>query len=209
MAVFGCSWAQGVGVDPTNSFGAKLANLLNSTEYVNYGLQGSGNSRSVLQLLTHISTPNVKNSTAVFLITTDARDCSIAYDDTIIDLGANFSSEQEQREYLAQISPGQISFNLHRNILSMQTICRTHSIDDYYIVGWSDLDLDLPGIDSNKIYPKTCAQLFGYSGQDDFLNTPPNQYLRMCYHPSEQGHDVIAQTLYAWISKNQQSLKNQ
>ena len=91
----------------------------------------------------------------------------------------------------------------------MQTICRTHSIDDYYIVGWSDLDLNLPGIDFSKIYPKTCAQLFGYSGQYDYLNTPSNQYVGDSFHPSEQGHDVIAQTLYTWISKNQQNLKNQ
>jgi hypothetical protein len=208
LAVFGCSWAQGVGVIPADSFGAKLANLLNSTEYINYGIQGSSNSRSVLQLLKHISTPNVENSTAVFLVTTDARDCYIPNNGAIIDLGANFSSEQEQLKYLAQMSPRQLSFNLHRNILSMQTICRAYSIDDYYIVGWSDLDLDLPGIDSNKIYPKSCAQLFGYSGQYDYLNTPPNQYVDDKFHPSAQGHDAIAQTLYTWISKNQQSLKN-
>ena len=66
-------------------------------------------------------------------------------------------------------------------------------------MGWNDLNLMLPGVDANKIYPKSCVQLFGYSDQDDFLNSPPNQYCLKDQHPNEQGHELIAETLYDWI----------
>jgi hypothetical protein len=83
----------------------------------------------------------------------------------------------------------------------MQSICRQQNIRDYYIAGWSDIDFKLPGIDTTKIYHKSCVQLFGYKNQDDFLNNPPNQYVEKGRHPNELGHELIAQTLYNWITE--------
>lgn len=88
-----------------------------------------------------------------------------------------------------------------KNVLTMQQICKHHQIKDYYIIGWSDIDLNFPGIDNSKIYPKTCAQLFGYTGQFNFLESPRNQYaVDDSKHPSELGHKLIAKKLYDWIS---------
>jgi len=68
-------------------------------------------------------------------------------------------------------------------------------------VGWDNVDLNLPGIDTDKIYHKSCAQLFGYKDLKDYADRPPNQHVRECGHPNELGHELIAQTLYNWITE--------
>ena len=222
LVVFGCSWTVGVGVSATDTFGARLADKLSATNFTNLGIQGSSNSRSVLQLLDYVKRTDisVENSIAVFLITTPARECVLLddfrhpIDETksifgvedlagfkVVDLGANQTDEVSKNyiKYFTSIST--LNFNLHKNVLSMQTICRQYKIQDYYIVGWSDVDLNLPGIDTDKIYHKSCLQLFGYETPIDFSKRSPNQHLRVCGHPNELGHELIAQTLYNWITK--------
>jgi hypothetical protein len=211
LAVFGCSWAVGEEVAPENTFGAKLAKKLNSTEYVNLGISSSSNSRSVLQLLRYIKLIKdtdipVEKSIAIFLITAPSRECAIIHhDQSLLEQEHIIDIKSGQKDAITQSwithfssEPNQ-NFNLHKNILSMQAICRQYSIRDYYIVGWSDVDLKLPGIDATKIYHKSCVQLFGYKDQDDFLKNPPNHYVEKGRHPNELGHELIAQTLYNWI----------
>ena len=208
LAVFGCSWTAGTGVSATDTFGARLADKLSITNFTNLGIEGSSNSRSVLQLLDYIKRTDIsaENSIAVFLITSPARECVITYHgehhpDKIIDItsGQTDNLTQSWITYFSSLS--NINFNLHKNILSMQGICRQYKIQDYYILGWDSVDLNLPGIDTDKIYHKSCTQLFGFENLRDFANCPPNQHMRMCGHPNESGHKLIAQTLYNWITK--------
>ena len=69
-----------------------------------------------------------------------------------------------------------------------------------------DVKLDCAGIDKQKIYPKTCAQILGYSNQDEFLKDSMSQYTnphtQACGHPTQQGHQLIADSLYQWIKDN-------
>ena len=82
LAVFGCSWTVGNGVLPTDTFGARLSNKLSTTNFTNLGIEGSSNSRSVLQLLDYVKRTDIslENSIAVFLVTTSARECVIIHD---------------------------------------------------------------------------------------------------------------------------------
>ena len=208
LAVFGCSWTTGVGVLEIDSFGARLSNKLSTTNFTNLGINGSSNSRSVLQLLDYVKRTDIpiENSIAVFLITTPARECVIhqpdqLYPGRVVDLISGQTDDRTQSWIMHFSSASNINFNLHKNVLSMQAICRQYKIQDYYIVGWSDVDLDLPGVNTDKIYHKSCVQLFGYNDQTHYMKTPPNQYLRICGHPSELGHELIAQTLHDWITK--------
>ena len=217
LAVFGCSWAVGFGVAETDSWGARLSAKLSITNFTNLGINGSSNSRSVLQLLDYVKRTDIdiENSIAVFLITTPARECILLdklrqpvdttksifdVDDldgfTVVDLRSGQTDELSQNYVKHFTSISTLNFNLHKNVLSMQAICRQYKIQDYYIVGWSDLDLNLPGIDTDKIYHKSCSQLFGFKNLTDFSN----QYLRICGHPNELGHELIAQTLHTWIT---------
>ena len=222
LAVFGCSWTVGVGVLPADTFGSRLAEKLSSTNFTNLGIQGSSNSRSVLQLLDYVKRTDipVENSIAVFLITTPSRECILLdnlrqpIDETksifgvedlasvkVVDLGVNQTDEISKNyiKHFASIST--LNFNLHKNVLSMQAICRQYKIQDYYIVGWDNVDLNLPGIDTDKIYHKSCLQLFRYELPIYLMKKAPNQYLRTCGHPNELGHELIAQTLHSWIIK--------
>ena len=208
LAVFGCSWTVGTGVSATDTFGARLADKLSITNFNNLGIEGSSNSRSVLQLLDYIKRTDisVENSIAVFLITSPARECVIPHPDEnrptpIIDIISGSTDDVTQSWVIHFSSIPNINFNLHKNILSMQAICRQHNIRDYYIVGWDNADLKLPGVDTTKIYHKSCTQLFGYENLRDFAHRPPNQHVRVCGHPNESGHELIAQTLYNWITK--------
>jgi hypothetical protein len=212
LAVFGCSWTAGTGVAPTDTFGARLSDKLSTTNFTNLGVEGSSNSRSVLQLLEYVNRTDipVENSIAVFLITAPSRECVIDHHDmnysadNIINITSGQTDALTQSWITHFASIPTINFNLHKNILSMQAICRQYKIRDYYIVGWIDMDLNLPGIDITKVYHESCVQLFGYNDQWHYLKTPHdqyNQYLRTCGHPSELGHELIAQTLHDWIIK--------
>lgn len=209
LAVFGCSWTAGAGVLPADTFSARLAGKLGTTNFANLGIHGSSNSRSVLQLINHVKRTDisVENSIAVFLITTPARECVIMHDTSpfaphynrVVDLRSD-QVEGVSQSWVKHFSdPANLDFILHKNILSMQAICRQYKIQDYYIAAWDDMDLNLPGIDTNKIYHKSCLQLFGYEDITDTSKLLPNQYLRPCIHPTELGHELIAQTLYNWM----------
>jgi hypothetical protein len=204
LAVFGCSWTSGAGERfHSNTFGQQLEEKLKPTNFINLGIEGSSNSRSVLQLIDYVHRTDleVKNSTSVFLITTPSREC--VFDQKtkkILDLRSD-STDDLTKSWLKYFSePITENFNLHKNILSMQAICRQYYIKDYYMSAWSDIDFNLPGIDTNKIYPQSCVQIFGYKNMSDYIDSVPNQYLRDCKHPNDLGNQVIAQTLYNWIS---------
>jgi hypothetical protein len=205
LAVFGCSWTSGPGTFKYhNTFGQQLAEKLGATEFVNLGLEGSSNSRSVLQLIDYVKRTDleIKNSTAVFLITTPSRDCVFERDTkNILDLKADNNNDHIVSWLKYFCSAETENFLLHRNILSMQAICRQYHIKDYYMAAWSDIDFNLPGVDTNKIYSQSCVQLFGYKNMQDYLDNDPNQYIRPnCGHPNDLGNQIIAQTLYNWIS---------
>ena len=208
LAVFGCSWTVGTGVSPADTFGARLADKLSTTNFTNLGVEGSSNSRSVLQLLDHVKRTDisVENSIAVFLITTAARECVIMHDtdpfapchNRVVDLRSGQVEDVSQSWVKHCTDQANLDFNLHKNILSMQGVCRQYKIQDYYITAWEDMDLNLPGVNTDKIYHKSCVQLFGHT---DYVDDLDNPYLQLCGHPNELGHELIAQTLHDWIIK--------
>jgi hypothetical protein len=209
LVVFGDSWVTGTGLGQSpnecspHAFGSQLSVLLDSSQFVNCGIEGSSNSRTVLQLLNYTkSYQNLDNHTAIFFITTPARSCVISRDDnTVIDLHSAVDTTLGKIYTAYFQSLLYLNFECAKNIMSMQQICRHYKINDYYIVGWDDVDLDFPGIDRSKFHPKTCAQLLGYKDKKDFNESPQNEYvIDSVKHPSVAGHRLIAQALYDFIN---------
>ena len=206
LAVFGCSWANGHGVNYDQTFGYCLSKKLSSSCYTNMSIDGSSNSRTVLQLMEYIKRKDIvlPGSIAIFSITTMARDCALVFNRStktfdIKDLISGNSSLESQC-YISHFSSVEnLKFNLQKNILSLQSICRANDIYDYYIDAWSCEDFDMPGIDQAKIFNKSCIELFGFKNTQHYLDTYPNQCIRDCGHPSVYGHQVIADALYSWI----------
>ena len=81
----------------------------------------------------------------------------------------------------------------------MQQVCKHYGIIDYYIVGWSDITIDFPGINLLKFFPKTAAQIIGYKNNHDFVNAARNQYTTLCNHPNKLGPELIAKELQQWL----------
>jgi len=205
LVVFGCSWPYGVGVEPDQNFGSVLSKMLNSSKFSNYSIPGSSNNRSVLQLLEYAKkNTNVIDHIAIFSITTAWRSALIRENGRVLDIiqhtrDSNPVVETWMNEFS---STRNVQFELHKNIITMQQICKHYQIKDFYIRAWEYQNLNLPGIDQSKIFPTTGAQLFGFTDNQDYLNnmfSENNQYLRMCGHPNSNGHKKIAETLYQWI----------
>jgi hypothetical protein len=208
LVVFGCSWAYGTGVTPKHCFGSVLSEIIGSTQYTNCGIPGSSNSRSVLELLEYIEKNNseVNGHIAIFSITTAWRTSLIYNNGTILDI-----IDKEVADPLIKIwidkfrSEKNLQYELHKNILSMQQICRHHGIKDYYIKAWENPNLNLSGINQSRIFPKTCVDLFGYKDTEQYIKNwdkGNNPYVLSCGHPSIEGHKKIAQTLYNWIKED-------
>ena len=122
-------------------------------------------------------------------------------DESWLEKNENFIIDYLNKIYYTYFNTvSQENFNLHRNILSLQKICQQKMIKDFYIVGWSDLDLNCSGIDQTKIYPQTCIQILGFQNYNNYyFEDIRDQYLLPCRHPNQKGHQLIAEHLYHWI----------
>lgn len=213
LVTFGCSWTQCYKneKDPSSSttreetIGRFLSHKLGSSHFINMGIEGSSNSRSVLQLLDYVNRKDisVKNSIAVFLLTAKERDCVILdpflkSDVPILDIRLHdHPAAVAYYKYFG--SPSNLEFQLHKNLLAMQSICKASGIRDYYIGTWHDETFDFSGVDMTKIYPKSCIQILGYQNHLDYGTNYPGPFVLDCGHPNQFGNKLIANALYEWI----------
>ncbi len=210
IAVFGDSWTAGFGLAPDElPYGQLLSQSLKIKNYYNGGLPASSVGRLLLQLFDYTALhETVKNHIVVFFITSPGRSLVIDDKNKIIDINRTPKLLKNNQATLADMyydyfnSVSMEQFELTRNILALQQFCSQTQMQDYYIVGWNDLQFDCVGINKQKIYPKSCVQLFGYPDQRDYINELPNQYVLPCRHPNQQGHELIANALYNWIKDN-------
>jgi len=205
LVVFGCSWAEGVGVNPDQTFGYLLSGMLNSTKFKNYGIQGTSNHRSIMQLMNYAENNKfqISNHVAIFSITTAFRSAVIGRSGIVVDLISNLNNTAILKSWLEHFSSTpQMNHELYKNIIVMQQLCKHYQVNDFYIKAWEEQNLDLPGIDQSKIYPKTCVELFGYANTAEFLvdsdGPRKNPYIGG-RHPNKLGHELIANNLYDWM----------
>jgi hypothetical protein len=205
LVTFGCSWTQSYTLHYEETIGQMLSHSLGSYNFINMGLAGASNSRSVLQLLDYINRKDisVKNSIAVFLLTAKERDCVILDPclpgkERILDIRLNdHPAAMAYYKYFGSLT--NFDFQLHKNLLSMQSICKACGIRDYYIGTWHDDTFDFVGVDMTKIYPKSCIQILGYQNRLKYSSNYPGPLVLPCGHPNQIGNKKIADTLYEWI----------
>lgn len=207
LVTFGDSWPCGAELSPFEKpYGAVLAALL-ELDFENHAQDATSNEHMILQLKRYIDSPGfTKNTVAVFFITSPARACLIDFDGTEIEIYPRADPAENPRArawYKFFHTPQQDEFRTNLVILALQKMCDHYGIKDYYIIGWSDILLHYPGIDRSKVYIKTCAELFGASGEHEFSLASSNQYVQpnQC-HPNQSGHNLIAETLAEWIKNN-------
>jgi hypothetical protein len=152
----------------------------------------------------------VKDHVAIFFITSPSRYLHLDYKGNIRELKVpppGFKSESDPVKdnwYRYFQSDAFDYFNLYKTLLSLQRICEQYQIRDYYLSGWTNIhprNIDRPGVDIKKIFPTTCTKMFGLKNQMEFGDQTQNQYIYPnAGHPNEQGHLLIANHLYQWIT---------
>jgi hypothetical protein len=209
LVTFGDSWPAGEELkDRTQAFGHVLAKMLNAVAYENHAIGGTSNDRTILQLQEYIQNhATVENHVAVFFITSASRRSLLDSHNNIkeIRVPQDWKTESDpvvSNWYRYFHSDPSDRFNLYKVLLSLQRICEQYKIQDYYVSGWTDVDFSMPGVDTDKIFPTTCVEIFGIKNSREFLDMDQNQYVYPnTSHPNTQGHVVIARHLYHWLAK--------
>jgi hypothetical protein len=207
LVTFGDSWPRGCELAPGDSpYGEILAGRFN-VPFQNFSKNATSNDHMILQLQRYIdSSDDVANTLAVFFITSPARCTLIDYDGSEISIYPWSDRSRGEHAYAwfkYFHTPLQDRLRTLISVLSLQRICQIMCLKDYYIVGWNEIDFNFPGINLKKIYPRTCAEMFGAPGAHEFTMAKDNVFVRPnnC-HPNQKGHELIANTLYEWISND-------
>jgi hypothetical protein len=92
-------------------------------------------------------------------------------------------------------SPELSDITTNTTIMSLQSMCRHHGIQDYYIAGWQKFNF-WNEVNTNRIYCK------GQTSCKDLIDKESNTLPAYAFgkHPNQLGHQIIADTLYRWIA---------
>lgn len=221
LIVCGDSWSAGAELrDHEQNFGQLLACRLNATLY-NQSIDASSIPHLIIQLRTAIQQCDLAQPTkALFFLTSPDRD--LIWSD-ILPRGTGFSkthppphSKMEEillnpndplheHWYRKYYSHELANFRCNSSILALQTICRYHNIQDYYIWGWSRFKL-WPEVDQTKFYNNGATRVFDFFTNDPDTSPGP-EFNALCEyiwpnggHPNQLGHQLIADQLCAWIA---------
>jgi hypothetical protein len=208
LVTFGDSWPAGTELkDKSRAFGYLLAKMLNTSAYKNCAIPATSNDRMIFQLQKYIQQCTiVADHVAIFFITSPSRHLQLDHANNIIELKVPPDWKTESDPFVANWyryfqSDASDKFNLYKLLLSLQRICEQHHIQDYYVSGWTDINFEMPGVDTKKLFPRSCIEMFGSTNVMEFHDLDQNQYIYPnVSHPNEQGHAVIANHLYQWIT---------
>ena len=220
LIICGDSWSNGAELKlGEKNFGQILAQRLNAT-LCNQSVDASSIPHLILQLRTALARiDKSQSSVAVFFITSPDRD--VIWSDTL-PKGSGFMEthplphrrlEQiflnscdplHEHWYKTYYSAELANFRANTSLITLQTMCKLHGIQDFYIRGWDRFDL-WSEVDVSKFYNQ------GRSTAFDFFTNRPGQIPNMVFnrtckyiwpngsHPNQLGHDLIADKLFQWI----------
>jgi hypothetical protein len=209
LVTFGDSWPQGgelkedLGQYP---YGRQLADQY-GYNFKNYGSPGASIEDMVLQLVES----KLENATAIFFLTNPARSMHWP-------LGMSWLHNSKERSHWpsdAQDFVKTLKLHFHDDnkdnvranmaVITLQQMCKTLNIDDYYFAGWIRQTDWLPGVNTDKIYKggnETAADWIGATDHngEHLLGVQDNEYIRPNFaHPNHKGHALIAKKLAEWI----------
>jgi len=209
LVTFGDSWPQGgelkedFGQYP---YGRQLAEQY-GYKFINYGSAGSSIEDMVLQLIQS----KLENVTAIFFLTNPARSMHWP-----LSMSWNDSSDERKhwpgdaKDFVKELklhfhNDDRDTIRANMSVITLQQMCKSLNIDDYYFAGWIRQTEWLPGVDINKIYKggaETAADWLGATDHngEHLLGVQDNEYIRPNFaHPNHKGHALIAKKLAEWI----------
>jgi hypothetical protein len=215
LLIFGDSWPHGDELQIHDvAYGELLAQQLGIATVKNYSDPGTGIGHMILQLQTAIQATahNTGKKIAVFFLSGQERHLCYC-DDKILNLnirGPRINPENDP--HMAEIlnntyykyfySDQMRDFYMNTNVLALQSMCRHHNIEDYYIAGWQQFNF-WPEVDLERIYDQgrtSCRELLNM----EFDNRDGVVFNNMYFspnlsHPNQLGHQKIADCLFDWI----------
>ena len=203
---FGDSWPNGAELLPgEQSYGDLIAQNL-GLSHKNYSQPGTSIEKLVLQLKEAIQTEEVKNSLAIFTLTSPTRSMWVDTNCNYREIHVRGEDPVSRAYYRYMWSDELDYYRINTIVLALQRMCQQYLISDYYVRGITNVSLDYPGIDTSKIYKTSLTELLGCqipinSINMDFCVDRQNQYIHpnVC-HPNQRGHSRIATDLYEWIN---------
>jgi len=223
LASFGDSWPQGSELLPgEKTFGELLSDQLGCEEFLNWAIPGSSINHLTVQLRSHLQMLSSRklDSTewiAVFFLTDQTRSLTVHDNHWMFQIASGGTGDIDADKALVSSvnsaywryihSPELSDITTNTTIMSLQSMCRYHGIQDYYIAGWQTFNF-WDEIDHSRIYhggKVSCGELIGVQLEmpNAYVNQKnPNQ--ASGGHPNQKGHQIIADALYAWICNHAQ-----
>ena len=217
LVTLGDSWPQGGELKQDLDqvpYGELLQRSMGFDKLYNYGSGGASNEDMLYQLQEFIATVRDPSTevTVIGFLTNPARS------EHWPRFGSWNNHDREWQHWPADAKEWARELFMHFNraehevmrssatITALQTWCQHHGFRDYYFAGWVRYPTWLPGVDVDKIWAKgleTAADWFDATDHngEHLLNVGKNQYIYPNFaHPNQQGHQLIADKLSAWIT---------
>lgn len=191
LLIFGDSWPWGAELDPTEKpYGTLIAEYLKYS-VSNYSKPATSIDHLPLQLFdAQQQELSLEGCKALFTLTSPSR--RMYYQDgEYKEIQIRKSDTVSKSYYANQWSNEMDHYQTNLVVLSLQTMCKSLGIKDYYVSGFSHLTLDYPGINKNKFYNE---------GQTSLAELVGMGTLETVKHPNQTQHQLIAEKLQAWIA---------
>lgn len=204
LAVFGDSWPVGVELKPEEqAFGQLLHQKLQTKNFYNMAEEGSTIDSLILQL-NKFASKKLKDCICIFFITNPARYLYFANNEPKILRPTGDKSDLTKFYYGSVQSDDLDNHKANISILALQKMCHALGYQDYYMEGWTNIPWTYTGIDKQKFLPKNAIELFGGDTNTSTLELvkyQTNKYIAPNkYHPNQQGHMLISEYLYNFIT---------
>lgn len=210
LITFGDSWPEGAELNSDErAFGYILADFLNVDVYENYAVGSSSLNSTIYYLNRYIKTHEKIDdylTLAVFHFPSTSRMMFLNSNGEpmsykvppVID---HYSIDPAHIWYKYFHNAAQDTYCAQTSLVTLQAMCKSVGIQDFYMSTYPLVDLSFPGIDIQRVYPKSTLEIFGLQQNElEISNHWNNKYIypNMC-HPNQQGHKLIADTLYNWM----------
>ena len=199
---FGDSWPAGEELLPNDqTFGQIIATKL-GYDFINYSQSCTGVPHILLQLKKCLEENPVCKTTMLFSLSSASR--SIYFNNSWKEIQVN-EPDIVSKTYYKYLHSNQLdSLMFSTYILALQKMCSYYNINDYYVSCWSPVELFLPGINQEKIYPKTLVNILGCGAKsNDYeikVDRKHETIIPNLCHPNALGHRLIADELFSWIN---------
>jgi hypothetical protein len=223
LVVCGDSWTNGAELQRYEKcYGQLLSEQWGCQNYLNTSVDASSIPHLILQLQRFLKIKNAPNSTwttpvnIVFFLTSTDRDLMWS---TTHPIGTGFlrtdpppyktpreillnASDPLHADWFTEYHSTELSrYRTNTTLLALQSMCQYHKLNDYYIWGWNTIPL-WSEINVDKFYNQGRSHIANEFGDLNIYNLVQQGSPYIVSgggHPSQFGHEKIAEILYNWI----------